>query len=83
MNLEDVTKFIDKKIEDNENKIVVKYYEMKVKRNLTDEQLSSISNLISIRLINLKYKVYTTGQEYIQSGRKNVVQTNELIVAIK
>lgn len=65
MSLEEITNFIDDKIDKNNNKIVIKYYEMKVKHNLTDSDMQNILELISIRVMNLGYNVYRTDEKYI------------------
>ncbi len=83
MNLGEITKFIDNKIEQNCNKVVVSFFELKVKQNLSDEEMISIMQLISTRLTNMGYKVYKTGQKYIYESKEQVAKSNELLVAIK
>lgn len=83
MNLEQITRLIDDKIEQNSNKVVITFYEMKIKHNLSDEELIYILNLIATRLINLGYKVYKTNQKYTYSNKEYKVERNELLIAIK
>jgi hypothetical protein len=83
MNKQDITILIDNKIKENGEKVVFKFYEMKVERNLTDKELLSTLNLISIRLNNLGYKVYRTGQKYNYKNQKFLVEINELMIGIK
>lgn len=83
MNLEDISNIIDSKIEENEEKLIFKFYEMKVKLDLSDEELLDVLHLISIRLNNLGYKVYKTDQKYVFKDREYTVQSSELFVAIK
>lgn len=83
MSLEEITEFIDNKIEKNESKIEIGFYELKIQRNLTDEQVLSALYLISTRLMNLGYKVYRTNERYILNQQEYIVQTNLLLVGIK
>lgn len=83
MSLEQITNLIDKKIEKEESKVVVSFYELKIKENLSDEELERAIKLISTRLTNMKYAVYQTGEKYIYEGKEKIVERNELIVAIK
>ena len=83
MNKQDITNLIDNKIKENSEKVVFKFYEMKVERNLTEKELLAILNLISIRLNNLGYKVYRTGQKYDYKNQQFIVETNELMIGIK
>ncbi len=83
MTLPQITELIDEKIEKNNQKVVISFYELKVKENLSDNDLRSTMNLISIRLSNLGYRVYTTGEKYNYNGLNYIVERNELIVAIK
>lgn len=83
MNLEDISNIIDSKIAENDEKLIFKFYEMKVKLNLSDQELLEVLHLISIRLNNLGYKVYKTGQRYVFENREYTVQSSELFVAVK
>ncbi len=83
MNLEELTRYIDKKIAQDENKVVIGFYELKVKRDLTDEEVLSVLSLISTRLQNMGYKVYKSGQRYTYRQKEYIVETNELLVGIK
>lgn len=83
MSLEQITKLIDNKIEQEESKVVVSFYELKVKEDLSDEELEVIVNLIATRLTNMKYEVYQTGEKYTYRGKELTVETNELIVALR
>lgn len=83
MNKQMLTKFIDDKIEKDSSKVVVEYFKLKVEKDLTDEELNEALELISIRLENLNYTVYETGESYCYKGITYEVQTNELLVAIK
>lgn len=83
MNLEFITDYINKKLAENDEYICITFYELRVKNNLTEEETNLFLNFSKIRLENMKYKVYFTGQEYIYKNSSKVVQRNELLVAIK
>lgn len=83
MNKQELSKFIDDKIERDSSKVVVEYFKLKIEKDLNEEQLKDALELISIRLENLNYTVYETGESYYYKGIKYEVQTNELLVAIK
>lgn len=83
MNLDEITEFVDNKIDKDSSKIVIGFYELKVKRNLTDADVLNALYLISTRLMNLGYKVYKTKEKYIYEEKEYEVQSNELLVAIK
>ncbi len=83
MDLNKLNDIIEKKIENNENKIVFTYYEMRISQNLKESETLDAIHLISIKLENLGYKIYRTNQEYMVNNEKYIVNTNELLVAIK
>lgn len=83
MTMEFVSNYIDKKINQNPNFIKFTFYELRVKENLSESDTLSLISLAAQRLLNNKYSVYRTGQNYVRDGKKQVVKTNELLVAIK
>ena len=83
MNLEEITEFVDNKIDKDSSKIVIGFYELKVRRNLTDADVLNALYLISTRLMNLGYKVYKTNEKYTFKDKEYEVQSNELLVAIR
>ncbi len=78
-----VTEITNKKIFECENYLKITFYELRVKYNLTEEQVSEFLNLAKIRLENLNYRVYFTNEEYIYENSSQKVKDNELLVAIK
>ena len=83
MNLIEITDLIEHKIEQNPNKIVFSFFEMKIKLGLSDSVIEATIDLIATRLTNIGYKVYKTGETYIFQDNKYIVETNELLVGIK
>ena len=67
----------------NENEVVISFYELRVKQNLTEGETNEFLGYVKIRLENMGYNVYFTGAKIISETRERVVQPNELMVAIK
>lgn len=80
--LNDITAFIDNKIAENEDIIKITFFELRVKYNRSESETLSILHLVAIKLENMNYKIYRTG-EYIYCDKKYNVESNELLVAIK
>lgn len=56
---------------------------MKIEKNLKEKELLATMNLISIKLNNLGYKVYRTGQKYNYKNKEYYVETDKLMIGIK
>lgn len=83
MTLEDIRKSTDKKIKENENFIKYTFYELRVKENLSEEEMYYFISLSNTRLKNLGYSTYRTGQRYLYDYKEQYVKDNELLIAIK
>lgn len=83
MTLKFITDYIDDKIRKDENKVVFSFYEIRIKLDLSEEETDEFLKLSRTRLENLGYQVYFTGAKYTYQGVSKVVQSNELMVAIK
>lgn len=81
--IKNVSEYLDDKIEKNENFIVCTFYEIRVKKNLTQQETSQFLDYCKNRLENNGYKVFFTGQKYIYQNSSRIVQDNELLIAIK
>lgn len=78
-----VTEYINKKIQENENYIRYTYYELKVKNNLTEDELQVFLELNKNYFENKGYRVYFTGTRFIYQNSNRIVESNELMIAIK
>lgn len=78
-----VTEYLDKKIEKNENYIVATFYDLKVHHNLSDDELEVFLQLAQTKLVNMGYLVYFTGAKYNYKNENKIVESNEILVAIK
>ena len=83
MSMQEITEFLDNKIEKNENILEITFFEVRVKMNLSEEQTQEFLKLCKTRLENLGNQVYFTGAKYTYGGRKKVVESNDLMIAIK
>lgn len=78
-----VTEYLDKKIEETEDYIVCTFYDLRIKNNLSEEQVQEFLELAKTRLENLHYQVYFTGAKFDYKNTRNIVENNQYMVAIK
>ena len=83
VSLKDVSEYLDEKMDKDENYIRCTFYELRVKKNLTEHETNQFLDYCKIRLRNNNYKIYVTGQRYVYNDANMTVQDNELLVAIK
>lgn len=83
MDLKTVDSYLNYKLDENDNYILLTFYELRVKLGLSQIDTNEFLNLSAIRLKNIGYDVYFTGQEYDFNGEHRIVKDNELLVAIK
>lgn len=81
MTLEYIDKNISNKINKNAEFIKYTFYELRVKENLTEEEMYSFLSLAKTKLDNIGYKVYRTGQKYFYDYQEKIVKSNEILVA--
>ena len=78
-----VMNYIDKKLEEDEHCVIYTFYELRIKYNLSEEEIDRFLQLIRTKLENINYKVYFTNAKYEYNGEKYTVKENELMIAIK
>lgn len=87
MNEKEIINLIEITLKDKLNKdsyfIRYTFYELRVKLNLSEVELYHFLRLIKIKLENLGYRVYFTGDKYIFNETNKQVEENELLIAIK
>lgn len=83
MAIQEITEYLDKKINEDENILKITFYEARIKLNLSEDETQEFLKLCKTRLENLGYQVFFTGARYMYQGENKVVETNELMVAIK
>ena len=75
--------YIELKEQENSEFIRYSYYELKIKSNLTDEEIDRFLKVNRDYFENHNYRVYFTGARYEYKGAFQNVQANELMIAIK
>lgn len=83
MDLDYINSYMDAKIAENHEIIIFSFFELRIKENLSECDLNNFLNLSKIRLENLGYSVYFTGESYKYNNEFKVVQDNELMIAIE
>ena len=87
MNDKDIVNLIETtlvaKLNQNKDYIRYTYYELKVKYNLSDNELDRFLVLIRAKLENENYNVYFTDAKFIYENANRTVQPNEILIAIK
>lgn len=81
--LADITEYLDNKIEQNSQRLIFTFYELRIKMDLTESTIEKFLRLSEIRLINLGYQTYRPGDVYEYQGEQLIVNDNELLIAIK
>lgn len=74
---------LEEKLKTDEKIIKYTFFELKIKYDLTEEELNEFLRFSRNRLENQDYNVYFTGAKYTYAGNEQEVQQNELLVAIK
>lgn len=87
MNDEEIIYLIEsslaEKTKENYNYIKYTFYELRVKYNLSEQDVNRFLDLLKIKLQNNNYKVYFTGESFQYNNETKMVQNNELLVAVK
>ena len=78
-----IDKTLNEKIKEDSNFIRYKFFELKIQYNLTDNEIEIFLKLATYWLSNHGYKVFFTGEKYNYKNKNEVVQDNELLIAIK
>lgn len=75
--------FIESKQKENPEFIRYSYYELKIKYNLTNEEIDQVLKVSRDYFENKNYKVYFTNARYEYNGASQNVQPHELLIAFK
>ncbi len=78
-----VMNYIDKKLEEDEHCVIYTFYELRIKNNLSEEDVANFLIINKDFFENKGYKVFFTGDKYEYKHNIRVVQSNELMVAVK
>ena len=83
MTLDFITDYINKKLSANQDILTFTFYELRVKNNLSETETQRFLELAQIRLKNLGYGIYITGEHFVYADIANIVKENELMVAVR
>lgn len=83
MTLKFIEDYINKKLSENDEFVKFTYYELRVKSNLSEEDIRMFLGLARNKFENMGYKVYFIGDEYTYKGETKVVEQNEYMVVFK
>ena len=83
MTMKFVTEYIDKKVNENKEFIRYTFYELRVKNNLSEEEVEDFLDVNKDYFENKGYKVYFTGDNYEYNGEPKKVEQNELMIVVK
>lgn len=83
MTIQEITKYLDKKIKENENEIRITFFDVRVKHNLSESETDTFLTLCKNRLENLGYNVFFAGAKFTYKNIRRIVQSNELMIAVK
>ena len=78
-----VDDYINKKLNENDEFIRYTFYELRVKNNLSQEDMDEFLKLNRTYFERKGYKVYVTDDKFMYNDAKMTVQLNELMIIIK
>lgn len=81
--MKEVTNYLNNKLDQDENLVRITFYEIRIKYNLSEEETETFLELAKNKFENTGYNVFFTGDTYEYENMPKVVQTNELMVAVK
>lgn len=83
MTVDFVNKYLEQKIEENEEYIVCSYFDLRVNNNVPDNEICEFQYFAKNKLSNMRYNVFFKGEKYIYNGVLNTVKDNQVLIAIK
>lgn len=83
MNMQFVNDYIQKKLLENENYIRYTFYELRIKSNLSEDEVDKFLELNKNYLEKKGFQVFFTGAKFTYENANRTVQPNELMIAIK
>lgn len=78
-----IINLIESKEKENENYIRYSYYELKIKNNLSENEIDNVLRISRDYFENKGYKVYFTNAEFGYQNARRKVETNEYMIALK
>lgn len=83
MTLKYIDDMIENKMKENEEFIKFSFYELKIKEDLSEQDINDFLRLACQKLENNGYEIYTVGENYYYDGKMQEVNNNLYFIAIK
>ncbi len=81
--LERVNTYLENKLRSNDDKIICTYYEMKFELNISEKDENTFLKIARDKFQKNGYDVYFTNAKYKYNEKTNIVQSNEVLIAIR
>lgn len=81
--LEKINTYLENKLKSNANKIICSYYEVKFELKISVKHENTFLIIARDKFQEYGYDVYFTNAKYKYNDKINIVESNEMIVAIK
>ena len=83
MTIEFIDEYWENKARQNFQCMVCTYFDLRVKNNLSEDEIKQFLEISKNKLENNNYKVYFTGETYTYKNNNMIVKDNELMIAIR
>ena len=83
MTVKFVEEYWNSKLKENEEYMVCTFYDLRVKNNVSEEDVDKFLEWGRNKLQNMGYKVYFTGTRFVYQNANRKVEDNQYIIAIK
>ena len=83
MTVKFVEEYWNSKLKENEEYMVCTFYDLRVKNNVSEEDVDQFLEWSRNKLQNMGYNVYFTGTRFVYQNANRIVEDNQYIIAIK
>ncbi|MCI9016842.1 MAG: hypothetical protein HFJ53_06740 [Clostridia bacterium] len=83
MTVKFVEEYWNSKLKENEEYMVCTFYDLRVKNNVSEEDVDQFLEWSRNKLQNMGYNVYFTGTRFVYQNANRKVEDNQYIIAIK
>lgn len=83
LDLAKINTYLENKLKSNNSKIICTYYEVKFKLNISNRDETTFLKIARDKFQEYGYDVYFTNAHYKYDNKINIVESNEMLIAIK
>lgn len=83
LDLAKINTYLENKLKPNDSKIICTYYEVKFKLNISNKDETTFLKIARDKFQEYGYDVYFTNAKYKYNGKMNIVESNEVLIAIR